>query len=211
MRLRCSFARAGTRLLLQRDMSKDIRKMTAPPAPAVTECLHALCSFTKVGTMVFLLHDINDGFLESAKMANYADKLFLGNCLFVLFIISWVATRLTYFPLWVIRSCLSEPLEVTLAHTLPPIWPACCSDRASWFFQSFKVSLVEVSHPCSPHILEGTKACYWHVLQQPDDACVAPPKKVCHGILDCGCRPAAWLRAAALCMPAATCIFPPIM
>ena len=66
--------------------------------------------------MVFLLHDINDGFLEAAKMANYADRLFVGNCLFILFIISWVATRLTYFPLWVIRSCLSEPIEVRLSH-----------------------------------------------------------------------------------------------
>ena len=161
--------------------------MPASPAPAVTECLHALCSFTKVGTMVFLLHDINDGFLESAKMANYADKLFLGNCLFVLFIISWVATRLTYFPLWVIRSCLSEPLEVTPVQPLP----LATGLLAVWTGQAGIASLSKsfcclVSQTCSfwkgPHILKGTKACCWQIcfpdiafLQEPDNACDAPP------------------------------------
>ena len=71
------------------------------------------CSFTKVGTMVFLLHDINDGFMEAAKMANYSEHMRVSNTLLVCFIISWIATRLTYFPLWVIRSCLHEPVEVS--------------------------------------------------------------------------------------------------
>jgi hypothetical protein len=31
------------------------------------------CSFVKVGAMVFLCHDINDIFLESAKMARYTE------------------------------------------------------------------------------------------------------------------------------------------
>ncbi len=70
--------------------------------------------------MVFLLHDINDGFMEAAKMANYAEQHFISNSLLVMFIISWVATRLTYFPLWVIRSCLHEPIEVTSCLSLSP-------------------------------------------------------------------------------------------
>ena len=81
--------------------------------------------------MVFLLHDINDGFLEAAKMANYAGRSTASNTLFIMFVISWVATRLTYFPLWVIWSCLHEPIEVgplrVPSASLEPCisWPVC--------------------------------------------------------------------------------------
>ena len=43
----------------------------------VRQCLtHRLCpcSFVKVGAMVFLCHDINDIFMEGAKMARYAEN-----------------------------------------------------------------------------------------------------------------------------------------
>jgi len=69
-------------------------------------------SFVKVGSMVFLCHDINDIFLEAAKMARYAQQKHAPNVLFVVFMLSWFASRIYYFPAYVIRSVIYEPIEV---------------------------------------------------------------------------------------------------
>lgn len=66
----------------------------------------------KIGMMVFLCHDINDVFMEVAKLVKYAERATLANFMFLLFMISWFASRMFYFPLWVIRSAWSEPLTV---------------------------------------------------------------------------------------------------
>lgn len=68
-------------------------------------------SFVKVGAMVFLCHDINDIFLEAAKMARYAQQKHAPNVLFVLFMLSWFASRIFYFPVYIIRSVYYEPIE----------------------------------------------------------------------------------------------------
>jgi hypothetical protein len=70
------------------------------------------CSFVKVGAMVFLCHDINDIFMEGAKMARYADHGWLPTALFAVFMLSWFASRIYYFPVYVIRSVYYEPTEV---------------------------------------------------------------------------------------------------
>ena len=66
----------------------------------------------KIGTMVFLCHDVNDIFLESAKLARYAQRELTASAIFVAFVISWLASRILYFPLFVIRSAWTEPLTV---------------------------------------------------------------------------------------------------
>lgn len=66
-------------------------------------------SFTRVGTLVFLAHDVNDIFLESAKLARYARRPVAPTALFVAFAVSWVISRLIYFPLVVIRSAAIQP------------------------------------------------------------------------------------------------------
>jgi TLC domain len=68
------------------------------------------CSVTKVGAVVFMLHDINDIFLELAKMFRYARTPILPNFWFALFLLSWIVTRLAIFPNWVIRSTLFDTL-----------------------------------------------------------------------------------------------------
>ena len=78
--------------------------------PVVTPLL--LCSFVKVGAMVFLCHDINDIFMEGAKMARYADHKWLPTALFAVFMLSWFTSRIYYFPVYVIRSVYYEPIEV---------------------------------------------------------------------------------------------------
>ena len=70
------------------------------------------CSFVKVGAMVFLCHDINDIFMEGAKMARYADHGWLPTALFAVFMLSWFASRIYYFPVYVIRSVYYEPIVV---------------------------------------------------------------------------------------------------
>ena len=66
----------------------------------------------KVGCMVFLVHDINDIFMEAAKMARYAGRQTLCTVLFVTFMLSWFASRIYYLPAYIIRSCLTEPITV---------------------------------------------------------------------------------------------------
>lgn len=66
----------------------------------------------KVGCMVFLVHDINDIFMEAAKMARYAGRSTLCTSLFVIFMLTWFASRIYYFPAYIIRSTLTEPIEL---------------------------------------------------------------------------------------------------
>ena len=69
----------------------------------------------KVGCAVFLVHDVNDIFMEAAKMARYAGKQTLCTVLFVTFMLSWFASRIYYLPFYIIRSCLTEPIKVSSA------------------------------------------------------------------------------------------------
>lgn len=62
--------------------------------------------------MVFLLHDINDVFMECAKMARYTDAKVAPNVIFGIFTVTWILTRLVYFPVYVLRSVWSEPIDV---------------------------------------------------------------------------------------------------
>ena len=71
-----------------------------------------LRSFMKVGTMVFLCHDINDVSLELAKMMGYIERKRLSTAVFIWFMLTWFASRMFYFPAYIIRSVWSEPIEV---------------------------------------------------------------------------------------------------
>ena len=62
--------------------------------------------------MVFLCHDITDIFMETAKMFGYVEAKRTSIALFVWFIAIWFAARLYYFPVYVIRSVWSEPIDV---------------------------------------------------------------------------------------------------
>lgn len=67
-------------------------------------------NFTRAGILIMLLHDISDIFLEGAKLARYSRKATLALVTFAVFFISWVLLRMLYFPLFIIRSTLSEPI-----------------------------------------------------------------------------------------------------
>jgi sphingoid base N-palmitoyltransferase len=70
---------------------------------------------TKVGVVIMFLHDVTDPLLEAAKLTKYArSPEFVTNGVFVLFLLGWFATRVFYYPLWVIRSVLWECWDAVL-------------------------------------------------------------------------------------------------
>lgn len=65
-------------------------------------------NLTRVGIMVLMCHEVNDIFLEAAKMARYAKKEAQTTALFVVFMLSWFISRIFIFPLYIIRSTWYE-------------------------------------------------------------------------------------------------------
>ena len=61
--------------------------------------------------MIMVCHEANDIFLELAKMAKYAGKEAVATATFVIFTLSWFATRIYFFPMRVINSTLWEARE----------------------------------------------------------------------------------------------------
>merc|ERR1712162_51307 len=102
-------------------------------------------SLLRVGTVIMLLHDISDIFLECAKMLNYARWEEGSTAMFAVFVVAWVATRLVYFPFYVIRSAMFE------AHTNCPRKSIPNFEAFYYGFNSLLLAL------CSFHI-------YWTYL-----------------------------------------------
>lgn len=64
--------------------------------------------FARVGSVVLALHDASDVFLEVGKMSKYSGFEALASFSFILFVISWILLRLTYYPFWVLWSTSYE-------------------------------------------------------------------------------------------------------
>lgn len=70
---------------------------------------------TRIGAVIYLLHDINDPFLEIAKVCRYSSRPQLepfATLFFVGFVLSWFVTRVYYFPVVVIKSTLFEVMDI---------------------------------------------------------------------------------------------------
>ena len=69
-------------------------------------------NLTRVGVMVLVCHEMNDIFMEAAKMSRYAKAPeWKTTSLFVIFMLSWFVTRIYLFGFVVIRSTLFESYE----------------------------------------------------------------------------------------------------
>eukprot|EP00884_Botryococcus_braunii_P017445 jgi/Botrbrau1/4384/Bobra.105_2s0030.1 len=66
--------------------------------------LSALWRYIRVGSMVMVLHDPSDVFLEVAKLLNYIGAETPSIICFAGLIVSWLVLRLILLPFWVIRS-----------------------------------------------------------------------------------------------------------
>jgi len=62
----------------------------------------------RIGTMVFLLHDVSDVPMELAKACRYANLDSLTTVFFAVFFVVWVLSRIVYFPNVIIRTALFE-------------------------------------------------------------------------------------------------------
>lgn len=78
-------------------------------------------NFTRPGVLVMLIHDISDIFLESAKLANYAEQESLSLNLFIAFALSWVVLRCVIYPYMIVARVLVDPvLYVALPYNINP-------------------------------------------------------------------------------------------
>jgi len=71
-----------------------------------TEVMGEYCRYARVGSLIMLLHDPSDIFLEAAKLLNYAGLELPSVAAFAGLLCSWLALRLVLLPFWVIRSCM---------------------------------------------------------------------------------------------------------
>jgi len=71
-------------------------------------CCSWTCNLHRAGSLVLVIHDFADIFLEFAKLANYTKFTTLCDCVFVFFTISWIVTRLAIFPSWILYSAIIE-------------------------------------------------------------------------------------------------------
>eukprot|EP01023_Acetabularia_acetabulum_P035981 TRINITY_DN34026_c0_g1_i1.p1 TRINITY_DN34026_c0_g1~~TRINITY_DN34026_c0_g1_i1.p1 ORF type:complete len:315 (+),score=35.79 TRINITY_DN34026_c0_g1_i1:182-1126(+) len=67
-------------------------------------------NLTRVGTVILLLHDIDDVWLELAKLCRYCNLEMLMNIFFGVFTLFWFVTRVFIFPVNVIRATMFDSL-----------------------------------------------------------------------------------------------------
>ncbi|XP_045490395.1 ceramide synthase 5 [Pieris rapae] len=77
-----------------------------------------VCNLHRIGTLVLLLHDCADIFVEGVKASKYAGYQKLCDALFLALIVAWISTRVVIFPFYIIWSTLVR------APQLVPMFPA---------------------------------------------------------------------------------------
>ena len=66
----------------------------------------------RIGSVVLLIHDFADHWLELAKLARYTKYQKVCDASFVMFSLTWVYTRLAYYPTIVIFSASLEAGQI---------------------------------------------------------------------------------------------------
>jgi len=64
--------------------------------------------FTRIGTLVLIVHDCADHLLELAKLCRYVKYRKLCDAIFVLFSLTWIVTRCGIYPSWILYSTLLD-------------------------------------------------------------------------------------------------------
>ncbi|CAL8247273.1 unnamed protein product [Lota lota] len=75
-------------------------------------CFSWCVNYIRAGTLVMLLHDSSDYFLESAKMFNYAGWRTTCNCIFIIFAAIFIITRLVIFPFKIMYCTWVYPVTI---------------------------------------------------------------------------------------------------
>eukprot|EP00956_Cyclotella_meneghiniana_P016422 scaffold25924_cov69-Cyclotella_meneghiniana.AAC.5 len=84
--------------------------------------------FTRIGSMIFLIHDLSDVPIDMSKLANFVKWKITTITCFVVMVLLWVLTRLTIFPFVIFRSVLFESYEymVVKGKLDPALYEAYC-------------------------------------------------------------------------------------
>ncbi|KAI9533240.1 Ceramide synthase 2 [Dissostichus eleginoides] len=69
-------------------------------------------NYIRAGTLIMLVHDSSDYFLESAKMFNYAGWRNACNYIFIVFAAVFIISRLVIFPFWIIYCTWVYPVTM---------------------------------------------------------------------------------------------------
>ncbi|XP_022903944.2 ceramide synthase 5 [Onthophagus taurus] len=77
-----------------------------------------ICNLPRIGSLVLVVHDCADIFLEAAKMAKYSGYQKICDTIFAIFTILWITTRVGIYPFWIIHN------TSIVAPTLLPMFPA---------------------------------------------------------------------------------------
>jgi hypothetical protein len=95
--------------------------------------------FTRIGSMIFLIHDLSDVPIDMSKLANFVKWKATTIICFVVMVLMWIITRLTIFPFVIFRSVLFESYEymVIKGSMDPALYEAYC-----YIFYSLLGSLV---------------------------------------------------------------------
>uniref|UniRef100_A0A182M5X7 TLC domain-containing protein n=1 Tax=Anopheles culicifacies TaxID=139723 RepID=A0A182M5X7_9DIPT len=68
-----------------------------------------MCNLHRVGSLVLLVHDCADIFLESAKLTKYAQYQKVCDTIFAIFTVVWIVTRLILYPRIIYSSSVEAP------------------------------------------------------------------------------------------------------
>ncbi|KAF7988587.1 hypothetical protein HCN44_001160 [Aphidius gifuensis] len=81
-------------------------------------CFSWVGNLTRIGSLVLVIHDCADIFLEAAKIAKYSNYQKLCEFIMVTFTLIWLVTRMGFYPFWIIYST-----SIT-APQIVPMFPA---------------------------------------------------------------------------------------
>lgn len=102
-----------------------------------------VCNFHRVGSLVLVIHDCADIFLEGFKVTKYANCSKLCDAMLGIFITSWIVTRLGFYP----RVIYSTSVEATEILVMFPVYYIFNSMlllllclHIAWTYMIFKVA-----------------------------------------------------------------------
>jgi hypothetical protein len=89
---------------------KDFWQMFAHHVITLTLiALSWICNLHRVGSLVLLVHDCADIFLEAAKLTKYAQYQKVCDAIFAVFTVVWIVTRLGMFPRIIYSTSIEAP------------------------------------------------------------------------------------------------------
>lgn len=98
-----------------------------------------VCNLHRVGSLVLLVHDCADIFLESAKLTKYAQYQKVCDTIFAVFTVVWIVTRLMLYPRIIYSSSVEAP-------QILPMFPAY------YIFNTLLILLL-VLHVCWTYLI----------------------------------------------------------